>query len=110
MLFSQKAWLNSYSKRGQPDADERLTRAPGGYIWDVAMSHGLSFRTYGEREQFVSSPQTAPQVRDVRSVDVFLCNASNAGIFVDIGADPDVSGRLRAGFHLPAAQVPVKLP
>jgi hypothetical protein len=62
--FTTKAWLNKYSQRGQPDADDRLSRSPGGYIWDQAIARGLSFRTYGEREGFVSSPETAPQVKD----------------------------------------------
>jgi YVTN family beta-propeller protein len=64
--YTQKAWVNHYSHRGEPDADERLTRLPGGYIWDQAIAKGLTFRTYGEREAFVSSPQTAPQVGDDR--------------------------------------------
>ena len=52
--FTTKAYLNKYSKRGEPDADDRLTRSPGGYIWDEAIEHGLSFRTYGERERFIA--------------------------------------------------------
>jgi hypothetical protein len=62
--FTTKAWENRYSQRGAPDADERLERSPGGYIWDQAIAKGLTFRTYGERERFVSSPETAPQVKD----------------------------------------------
>jgi hypothetical protein len=62
--YNQKMWTNSYSKRGMPDVDDRLSRSPGGYIWDEAIARGLSFRTYGEREAFVSSRETAPQVRD----------------------------------------------
>jgi YVTN family beta-propeller protein len=64
--YTTKAWENHYSQRGQPDADDRLERSPGGYIWDQAIARGLSFRTYGERERFVSSPETAPQVKDDR--------------------------------------------
>jgi hypothetical protein len=62
--FTTKAWINHYSQRGQPDADDRLTRSPAGYIWDAAIAKGQSFRTYGEREGFISSPETAPQVTD----------------------------------------------
>src|SRR5439155_23978890 len=64
--FTEKAWTNRYSKRGQPDADDRLERSPNGYIWDEAIARGMLFRTYGERERFVSSPETAPQVKDDR--------------------------------------------
>src|SRR5712671_804365 len=39
-----------------------------------------------------------------------LAHAGDEGIFAGIGADPDMSGRLRAGFHLPASQVPLELP
>jgi hypothetical protein len=62
--FTIKAYLNRYSKRGQPDADERLSRSPAGYIWDEAIARGLSFRTYGEREGFIASPETGPHVTD----------------------------------------------
>ena len=62
--FTTKAWENRYSRRGQPDADDRLSRSPGGYIWDMVIARGMGFRTYGERESFVSSPETAPQVKD----------------------------------------------
>ena len=64
--FTVKAWEQRYSGRLQPDADDRLTRSPGGYIWDQAIARGLTFRTYGEREAFVSSPETAPQVTNDR--------------------------------------------
>lgn len=59
--FTQKAWINSYSRRGQPNADERLTSSPAGYLWDNCRKHGKSFRSYGEFASFRSSPDTEPQ-------------------------------------------------
>ena len=54
--FTQKAWPNSYSRRGQPDADDRLTASPAGYLWDNCRKHGKSYRSYGEFASFRTSP------------------------------------------------------
>src|SRR5262245_20016288 len=58
--FTEKAWPNSYSRRGEPKADERLTASPAGYLWDNCARHGLSYRSYGEFAQFRSDPDNAP--------------------------------------------------
>lgn len=58
--FTQKAWVNSYSRRGQPEADERLTASPAGYLWDNCRKHGKTYRSYGEFASFRSSPETEP--------------------------------------------------
>ncbi len=58
--FTEKAWVNSYSDRGEPDADERLTASPGGYLWDNCRTHGLSYYSYGEFSSFKSSPKSPP--------------------------------------------------
>jgi YVTN family beta-propeller protein len=59
--FTQKAWVNSYSRRGQPDADDRLTGSPAGYLWDNCKKHGKTYRSYGEFASFRSSPEHEPQ-------------------------------------------------
>jgi YVTN family beta-propeller protein len=59
--FTQKAWVNSYSRRGQPDADDRLTGSPAGYLWDNCKKHGKTYRSYGEFASFRSSPEREPQ-------------------------------------------------
>jgi YVTN family beta-propeller protein len=66
--FIEKAWVNSYSRRAEPKADERLTSSPAGYIWDACARKGLSFRTYGEMTRFISSPESAPQVQAAGSL------------------------------------------
>jgi YVTN family beta-propeller protein len=66
--FNEKAWTNSYSDRGEPDADERLMSSPAGYLWDSCARHGLTFRTYGEMAGFVSGPDSAPEVKTVGSL------------------------------------------
>ena len=58
--FTQKAWVNSYSRRGQPDGDERMTASPAGYLWDNCRKHGRTYRSYGEFASFRSSPDTEP--------------------------------------------------
>lgn len=52
--FTQKAWVNSYSRRGQPEADERLTSSPAGYLWNNCKKHGKTYRSYGEFASFRS--------------------------------------------------------
>lgn len=61
--FTQKAWVNSYSRRGEPDADERLTASPAGYLWDNCKKHGKSYRSYGEFASFRSTPDSEPEFR-----------------------------------------------
>lgn len=63
--FTQRSWTNSYSKHPALDADERLNRQPGGYIWDNAIAHKLSFMSYGEGASFLASPEKAPDADDV---------------------------------------------
>lgn len=58
--FKQKGWLNGYSERGEPNADERLTDSPAGYLWDNCKRHGISYRSYGEYSSFRSSPSSRP--------------------------------------------------
>jgi YVTN family beta-propeller protein len=58
--FTEKAWINSYSNRGQPDADERLSSSPGGYLWDNCRKHNLTYISYGEFGRLISSPDMAP--------------------------------------------------
>jgi hypothetical protein len=40
--FTEKAWTNSYSNRGEPDADERLVSSPAGYLWDACAGKHLT--------------------------------------------------------------------
>ncbi len=58
--FIEKAWPSSYSDRGEPDADERLTDSPAGAIWDNCKRHGLTYRSYGEAADFKSTPNAPP--------------------------------------------------
>lgn len=66
--FNEKAWTNSYSSRNEPEADERLMSSPAGYLWDECARKHLTFRTYGEMASFVSSPDSAPEVKAVGSL------------------------------------------
>ena len=58
--FIEKAWPNSYSDRGEPDADERLTDSPAGALWDNCRKHGVTYRSYGEAADFTSTPDAPP--------------------------------------------------
>ncbi len=59
--FTEKAWVNSYAGRGEPDADDRLTASPAGYFWDNCRLHGVSFYSYGEGSSFTSTPNSPPK-------------------------------------------------
>jgi YVTN family beta-propeller protein len=59
--FTEKAWVSSYSGREEPDADERLTASPAGYLWDNCAKHNLSYYSYGEMAEFKSSPNSPPK-------------------------------------------------
>lgn len=58
--FTEKAWISSYAHHGEPDADERLTASPDGYLWDNCRKHGITYRSYGEFARFHSDRSQAP--------------------------------------------------
>ena len=58
--FTERAWPNSYSGRGEPDADDRLTESPAGYLWDLCAKHGVTFQSYGEEADFTATPNSPP--------------------------------------------------
>jgi YVTN family beta-propeller protein len=67
--FTEKAWPSSYSRRGEPKADERLTASPAGYLWDNCRRHGISYISYGEFAHFVSDPGRPPQYDSVSGLE-----------------------------------------
>ncbi|HVB29431.1 MAG TPA: bifunctional YncE family protein/alkaline phosphatase family protein [Terriglobia bacterium] len=67
--FTEKAWPSSYSSRGEPKADERLTASPAGYLWDNCRRHGISYISYGEFTHFVSDPGHAPTYNSVSGLE-----------------------------------------
>jgi YVTN family beta-propeller protein len=60
--FTEKAWVNSYSKRGEPTATPDVVASPAGYIWDNCRRNGVSFRSYGEGRIVESSPEKTPEM------------------------------------------------
>ncbi|MGI8960194.1 MAG: alkaline phosphatase family protein [Bryobacteraceae bacterium] len=100
--FVSKAWLQSYSGRGEPKsgdgelgADERLRSSPGGYLWDNCARHGISFRTYGEFAFFHSGRDQGPRfvakgLEGHASVD-WLKLASTNWTNTSQGRDPDLA-------------------
>ena len=58
--FTERTTASHYGGRGEPDADERLSASPAGYLWDAARRKGLSYISYGEYAGFTSSPTSAP--------------------------------------------------
>ena len=103
--FTQKAWVNSYSRRGQPEADQRLTSSPAGYLWDNCRRHGKSYRSYGEFASFRSTPESEPRfvgdadLKDHASVEWLKRKMRNARdpelaeVFIEELREAERSGR-----------------
>jgi YVTN family beta-propeller protein len=131
--FVEKAWPNNYSKRGEPEADERLTASPAGYLWDNCARHGLSYRSYGEFASFKSDPNSAPKFtgqkgleghaslawlkikarngRDTEMADVFISELHEAEKngdwpnFMVMSLGEDHTEGLKAGAYTPISHV-----
>jgi YVTN family beta-propeller protein len=58
--FIEKAWVNKYSKRGQPDG-KGLGSSPAGYLWDNCQRHNVTFRSYGEGSISEATPEALPK-------------------------------------------------
>lgn len=67
--FTERGTASGYGGRGEPDADERLTASPAGYLWDAARRRGLSFISYGESADFKSNPNTPPIFQGNRGLE-----------------------------------------
>ncbi len=88
--FIEKAWPSSYSDRGEPDADERLTDSPAGYLWDNCAPAGLTYRSYGEVADFKSTPNAPPVFTGDKGLSGHV-NADWTAISFGVGTTP--SGR-----------------
>ena len=90
--FTEKAWPSSYSRRGEPEADERLTASPAGYLWDNCRKHGLSYISYGEFASFRADPGHAPKFQGVKGLQEHFSSGwlerHDEGL-MDGGRDPD---------------------
>ncbi len=67
--FKEMAFENSYSDRGEPDADDRLNDSPAGFLWDACRKHGLSYMSYGEGAAFKSTPDAPPVFTGLKGLD-----------------------------------------
>jgi YVTN family beta-propeller protein len=131
--FTEKAWTNSYSRRGEPSGDERLTASPAGYLWDSCAKHNLTYKSYGEFAHFTSSPDSVPKFtghkgleghasepwdrleswehRDTQRADVFLADLKQAEKtgewpnFIVMHLGEDHTEGLAGGRVAPAAHV-----
>jgi len=132
--FVERAWPSSYSSRGEPDGDSRVTDSPAGEIWDNCARHGVSFYAYGEAADFKSAPNAPPvfagdkglaghasadygkigwfeQPRDMGRADIFLRDlraAEKTGKwpqFMVMALPEDHTQGLAAGAFTPVANV-----
>ena len=133
--FTEKAWVNSYSGKGEPSGDDRLTASPAGYLWDNCRAHGVSFLSYGESSGFVSDPNSPPRFtgqkgleghaslawsmfqkgddfgRDYQKVNVFIDDLKQSEqtgkwpAFMVMSLGEDHTSGLKTGAHTPQASV-----
>ena len=100
--FTSQAWLQSYSGRSEPKAnegelgaDERLRSSPAGYLWDNCARHGISFRTYGEFAYFHSGRDEGPRFvakgLEGHASLAWLKLASSGWSDIGKGRDPDLA-------------------
>jgi YVTN family beta-propeller protein len=67
--FVERAYVNSYSGRGEPDSDDGLADSPAGYLWDNCQKHGKSYRSYGEFANFKSDPNSPPKFEGIKGLE-----------------------------------------
>lgn len=67
--FTERGTASGYGGRGEPDADDRLTASPAGYLWDAARRRGLGYYSYGEFADFKSNPNTPPTFEGDRGLE-----------------------------------------
>lgn len=58
--YIERAWVNSYSGRGDPKGDDRLSASPAGFLWDNCNTHGVTYYSYGEKAGYRRKPGVAP--------------------------------------------------
>lgn len=84
-VFTEHAWINSYSARSEPDGDERVTASPAGYLWDNCRRHGLSYISYGESSSFHSTPDSPPTFEGASGLKDHASQAWSVGLQVPDG-------------------------
>ncbi len=83
--YTQRAWVTSYSSKGQPRGGDSVQDPPAGYLWENVGKKGMSFRSYGEIRSHKSlvdhenpgfvgkiGPNTVASGRDTDKADVFI--------------------------------------
>jgi len=60
--WTEKVYPGNYASpsRGDAPGDDVVSASTGGYLWDDCARHGLTYRTYGEFSDFISSRDAAP--------------------------------------------------
>ncbi len=67
--FVERAYVNSYSGRGEPKGDDGIADSPAGYMWDNCRNHGKSYRSYGEFTSFTSDPNSPPKFNGIQGLE-----------------------------------------
>jgi YVTN family beta-propeller protein len=67
--YTQRFWMYTYSGRSQLPQDGRLRGMPGASLWELAGSHGLDYRNYGEGNTRPSEALRAVATRGIRDTN-----------------------------------------
>jgi YVTN family beta-propeller protein len=135
--YIARDWHLTYSGRAgvTDDAEDNLSKAPSGYLWDACARHGLSYRSYGEYGHRISQkdgifkmegavpglvghmcpdfavPRKGKRQRDTDNVEVFLQEfrqferAGNLPRFTVMSLGEDHTVGTRPGDYTPEACV-----
>jgi len=51
--FNQRSWIMSYSRHGHLPGNADMETPSAGYLWDLCLRNGVSYKTYGEGARHV---------------------------------------------------------
>lgn len=78
--FNQRSWIHSYSGHGRLPGNQEMETPANGYLWDLCLRHGVSFKTYGEGARRVPSANRGvwPRARDTDRLEHWLADLRRA--------------------------------
>lgn len=83
--FMQKAWVYSYSAKGNLKESPSVSEPKSGYLWDACKKKGLTYRSYGESFEATSS-EAAPVPKEAATTSLI---GHGSAKFVGVGWPKD---------------------
>src|SRR5437764_2925 len=78
--YNERSWMMSYSQHGELPGNREMETPTAGYLWDLCLRHGVSFKCYDEGSWLVptSNRGTWPEGRDMTRVDGWIKDLHDA--------------------------------